>query len=96
MKFAKNDYVIELNAKLELVKTDISHLAKIDFVTEQIETLTHDVKDAIGSFVTVTIIEEQFGVYDLKLKKLRKEFKEEITELSKIEDSLENIEHKIK
>ena len=65
-------------------------------MTEQIDALTHDVKEAINSFVSIQVIEEQFGIYEAKLKKIRKEFKEEIDEFLKLEENIEEIESKLK
>ena len=68
IKFAKNDYVIELNAKLELAKTEMTQLAKVDYVTEQIDALSNEIREAISEFVTVKSVEQHFGIYDAKLK----------------------------
>ena len=96
VKYAKNDYAIELNTKIEIVKAEMAQFAKIGYVTEQIDTLSNDIKDAISDFITVRAVEQHFIIFDAKLKKMRKEFKEDIDELGKIEDSIDSIQSKMK
>ena len=96
VKYARNDYVIELNAKIELAKADMSHLAKITYVTQQIDSLSNDIKEAIADFVTFNSIDQHFSLFDAKLKKMKKDFKNEIDEIAKVEDAIESMESNMK
>jgi hypothetical protein len=94
-KFAKFDYVMELNAKIDILNSEIEKVAKIDYVHKQMNSFSSNLKEAIESFITREAVESQFSIYDAKLKKIRKDFKHELQMFVKLEEDVEDINLKL-
>lgn len=94
-KFALKDNLMEVNAKVELIKDEISNFVKIEYVNHQIESLSNDIKEAIHDHVTKQGMDQRFDIYDAKLKKLRRDIQTEMEEFIKIEDDVKFLQQKL-
>ena len=62
LKFAKLEKVLEVNAKLEILKEQTTKFAKVDYVTEQIDSLSSDIKEAIQDHITRQAVEQKLDM----------------------------------
>ena len=54
-------------------------LAKIDYVKKQIDSLSKEIKDTLTEMATHESVKSSFGIIDAKIKKMKRDFKAEIS-----------------
>ena len=77
-RYATTDSVLDLATRVDNLKEEIKVFAKTQDVNNQIELLSNEFKYKISDFITSEAVKSSIGILEAKIRKVKRETKEEL------------------
>ncbi|CAI2358779.1 unnamed protein product [Moneuplotes crassus] len=92
----KLDSMEQLSQTVDFLKLEIDERAKINFVKNQVDSLSNEFKEVISDFATHQSVASAISIIEAKIKKVKRDFKRELECLYVINERIEKLKEEAK
>ena len=94
LKFAMSEDIQMLKTRIDIMKEEVVKSAKSEDISRLIDKLLNDINESNQKYVTREALDSRLSIYDAKIMKIKKNFKNQFHLFKKLEEDLESTNKK--